>query len=62
MILFENEASRAGPAQDPWPPKPIGLFTIRKKFHKLSPMFHKSFSYEPSHQYGISPFPKTILK
>ena len=22
MVLFENEASQAGPAQDPWPPKP----------------------------------------
>ena len=22
MVFFENEASQAGPAQDPWPPKP----------------------------------------
>ena len=31
-------------------------------FYKFSPMLHNSFSYEPSRQYGISPFFKTILK
>ena len=25
-------------------------------------MFHNIFSYEPSRQYGISPFSKTIIK
>ena len=24
MVFFENEASQAGPAQDPWPPNTIG--------------------------------------
>ena len=31
-------------------------------FHKLSPILCISFSYEPSRQYGISLFLKTILK
>ena len=30
------------------------LFTILQMFYNFSPMFHKSFSYEPSRQYGIS--------
>ena len=38
------------------------LFTILKMFHKLVLLLCISFSYEPSRQYGISPFLKTILK
>ncbi len=38
------------------------LFTILTIFYKFSPMFHKSFSYEPSRQYGISPFSKQFQK
>ena len=38
------------------------LFTIFAISHKFWKMFHKSFSYEPSRQYGISPFSKTIIK
>ena len=37
------------------------LFTVWTIFYKFSPMLHKSFSYEPSLQYGISPFKKTII-
>ena len=32
---------------------------LLKRFHKLSLMLHKSWSYIPSRQYGISPFWKT---
>ena len=40
----------------------INLFTVLQIFYKFWKMFHKSLSYEPSRQYGISPFSKTILK
>ena len=42
--------------------KIIDLFTALQILYKFSTIFHKSFSYEPSRQYGISPFSKTILK
>ena len=38
------------------------LFTVFAIFYKFWKMLHNSFSYEPSRQYGISPFLKTILK
>ena len=38
------------------------LFTVWTILYKFSPIFHKSFSYEPSRQYGTSPFLKTITK
>ena len=41
--------------------KIISLFTVLRMLYKFWKMFHKSFSYEPSRQYGISPFFKTIL-
>ena len=37
------------------------LFTEWTIFYKFSPMLHNSFSYEPSRQYGTSPFSKTIV-
>ena len=40
----------------------IDLFTVLAIFYKFWKMLHKSFSYEPSRQYGISPFSKTIIK
>ena len=40
----------------------IVLFTTLTIFYKFSPMLHKSFSYEPSRQYGTSPFLKTVIK
>ena len=39
----------------------IDLFTVFAIFYKFWKMLHNSFSYEPSRQYGISPFSKTIL-
>ena len=38
------------------------VFTILAIFYNVGPMLHESFSYEPSRQYGTSPFLKTILK
>ena len=43
-------------------PKIIDLFTVLQILYKFWKMFHTSFSYEPSRQYGISPFSKTIIK
>ena len=45
-----------------WVQKIIDLFTIWRFFYKFWKMSHKSFSYEPSRQYGINPFLKTIIK
>ena len=45
-----------------WVQKIINLFTVLQILYKFWKMFHKSFSYEPSRQYGISPFSKTIIK
>ena len=42
--------------------KIIDLFTRLAIFYKFWKMFHKSCSYEPSRQYGINPFFKTIIK
>ena len=42
-------------------PKIIDLFTVLQFLYKFWKMFHKSFSYGPSRQYGISRFLKTIL-
>ena len=42
--------------------KIIDLFTVLTIFYEFSPMLHKSFSYEPSRQYGISHCLKTIIK
>ena len=42
--------------------KIINLFTVLWIFYKFSPMLHKSLSYEPSRQYGIITFSKTIIK
>ena len=39
-------------------PKIIALFTILSIFYNFWKMFHKTCSYEPSRQYGISPFSK----
>ena len=36
------------------------LFTRLTILYKFSPVLHKSFSYEPSRQYGISPFLKHL--
>ena len=38
------------------------LFTILKMFYKFSLILCINCSYEPSRQYGISPFLKSILK
>ena len=40
----------------------IDLFTILTIFYKFALILFISFSYEPSRQYGTSPFSKTILK
>ena len=42
--------------------KNIDLFTALQILYKFWKMFHKSVSYEPSRQYGTSPFSKTIIK
>ena len=42
--------------------KIIDLFTILQILYKFALMLHESFSYEPSRQYGTSPFSKTIFK
>ena len=42
-------------------PKIIDLFTVLQILYKFWKMLHKSVSYEPSCQYGISPFLKTII-
>ena len=42
--------------------KIIDLFTVLQTLYKFWKMFHKSFSYEPSRQYGISLFSKTIIE
>ena len=39
--------------------KIINLFTVLQILYKSWKMFYKRFSYEPSRQYGISPFSKT---
>ena len=40
----------------------INLFTILQFLYNVALMLHGSFSYEPSRQYGISHFLKTVLK
>ena len=42
-------------------PKIINLFTILQILYKFALMLHESFSYEPSHQYGISHCSKTVV-
>ena len=42
--------------------KIIDLFTVFKISYKFALILFISFSYEPSRQYGTSPFSKTLLK
>ena len=41
--------------------KIIDLFTVLQILYKFWKMFHNISSYEPSRQYDISPFSKTII-